>query len=48
MDLSKSDKKVARELIEKGLVTEFEEGLTEFAAIIANWKSGNASVKDSY
>jgi hypothetical protein len=48
MDLSKSDKKVARELIEKGLETEFEEGLSEFADIIADWQSGKTSIKDSY
>jgi hypothetical protein len=48
MELSKPDKKVARELIERGLETEFEEGLAEFAGIIANWQSGKTSVKDSY
>ena len=48
MTLSKPDKKVARELIERGLETEFEEGLTEFAGIIADWQSGKTSVKDTY
>ena len=48
MTLSKPDKKLARELIEKGLETEFEEGLTEFAAIIADWESGKKPVNDSY
>jgi hypothetical protein len=48
MELSKPDKKVARELIEKGLLTEFEEGLAEFAGIISDWQSGKTPVKDSY
>lgn len=48
MNLSKSDKKVARELIEMGLVNEFEGGLSEFAGIIADWQSGKISTKDSY
>ncbi|HPI12045.1 MAG TPA: hypothetical protein PLK63_13470 [Catalimonadaceae bacterium] len=48
MTLSKPDKKVARELIERGLEMEFEEGLTEFAGIIADWQSGKTSVKDTY
>ena len=48
MNLSKSDKKVARELIERGIETEFAEGMAGFAGIISDWQSGKTPIRDSY
>lgn len=48
MDLSKSDKKVCRDLIEKGLQREFTRGLQEAESILCNWKSRNKDVKETY
>ena len=39
MELSKKDKKIAREIIEKGLQKEFAKGLYKFDTILNEWKS---------
>ena len=39
IELSKKDKKVARELIDKGLQIEFANGLAAAAKIIEKWKA---------
>lgn len=41
--LSKSDKKIARACIDKGVDAEFREGLEIFEAIIHDWRSGQFS-----
>jgi hypothetical protein len=46
--LPKKDKKLARQLMDKGLLTEFEHGLKSFDAILQQWKSGNADTKETY
>ncbi len=40
MELSKKDKKVAREVINKGLQREFENGLGQAEEILRNWRKG--------
>jgi hypothetical protein len=47
-DLPKKDKKVARQLMDKGLLIEFEHGLNSFAAILEEWKTTNGDVKETY
>ena len=39
--LSKSDKKIARACIDKGVDAEFKEGLEKFEKIIRDWRAGN-------
>ena len=48
MELSKRNKKVAREVIEKGLQIEFSNGLNKAAEIIENWKKNNQSNREAY
>jgi hypothetical protein len=48
MELSKADKKAAREIIEKGLQQEFANGLDMSYQILADWKAGNKSNRDAY
>jgi len=40
MELTKRDKKVAREVIEKGLQREFENGLSKTEEILLKWRKG--------
>lgn len=48
MELSKKDKKVARETIEKGVQIEFGNGLSQADAIIQKWKSGDLENREAY
>jgi hypothetical protein len=48
MELSKKDKKVAREVIEKGLQREFEVGLGKTEEILLNWRKGVSNNTESY
>ena len=48
MELSKADKKAAREIIEKGLQQEFANGLDRSYQILADWKAGNKGTRDTY
>ena len=48
MELSKADKKTAREIIEKGLQQEFANGLDRSYQILADWKAGNKNNRDAY
>jgi len=47
-ELPKKDKKVARQLMDKGLLIEFERGLNSFDAILQKWKAENGDVKETY
>ncbi|WP_259066548.1 hypothetical protein HDF24_21820 [Mucilaginibacter sp. X4EP1] len=47
-DLPKKDKKLARQLMDKGLLIEFEQGLKSFDTILQEWKSGNSEIRDTY
>ncbi len=48
MELTKKDKKVARQLIDNGLNKEFENGLNKAAAVLKNWNDKVNDNRDSY
>ena len=48
MELSKQDKKAARELIEKGLQREIENELRKVNHILENWKCKEKNNKETY
>ena len=48
MELSKKDKKVAREVIEKGLQIEFANGLKKAEKVIENWKKNPGQNREAY
>lgn len=47
-ELSKREKKIAREAIEKGVLAEFEVGLTEAETIIKEWRKGGLDNRQAY
>jgi hypothetical protein len=47
-ELSKKDKRIARELIEKGLEVEYQQGLQQFDDILQKWKNGQFDNRDAY
>jgi hypothetical protein len=47
-ELTKREKKIARELMEKGLREEFKRGMLSFDAILQQWKSEDSDIKESY
>ncbi len=47
-ELSKREKKVAREAIEKGVLAEFEVGLKEAETIIKEWRNGKLDKRQAY
>lgn len=48
MNLSKSEKKIARIIIEKGLEKEFASGMELFYEILSDWKINHSDNKESY
>jgi hypothetical protein len=48
LELTKREKKLARELIEKGLQEEFKRGLTNFDAILQEWKTDSGDIRPHY
>ena len=48
MDLSKKDKKIAREMIEKGVQIEFANGLNEADAVVQKWKNHTLENREAY
>ena len=48
MELSKKDKKVAHEIIDKGLQREFANGLTKADYILQSWKTKANDNKETY
>jgi hypothetical protein len=48
MELSKKDKKVAREIIEKGVQIEFANGLNQADAVIQKWKNNHLGNREAY
>lgn len=48
LNLTKAEKKLAREIIEKGLQREFVSGLKESAEIIKQWEQNNLDNRDAY
>ncbi len=47
-ELSKPEKKLARQIIDKGLLIEYANGIKKQNAIIEQWKQGNIDDKDAY
>jgi len=48
MELSKKDKKTAREIIEAGLQKEFAKGLFDADAILDKWKNKSTTNQEAY
>jgi hypothetical protein len=48
IELCKKDKRIARELIEKGLQKEFQQGLQQFDSILQKWKNEQQDNRDIY
>ena len=48
LDLTKSQKKLARQVIEIGLIREFESGIGNIDKVIQQWKDGKAETKETY
>jgi uncharacterized protein involved in tolerance to divalent cations len=48
LNLSKKDKKVAREIIEKGLHKEFAKGLFDADSVLHDWKNNVRDNRESY
>jgi len=48
MELSKSDKKAARIIIEKGIMNEFANGLNEFSKILKDWEERISDNRETY
>lgn len=48
MELSKSDKKAARAIIEKGLQQEFASGLQQFSDILGKWDKNAPDHRETY
>lgn len=47
-ELSKKEKKIAREIIDKGINAEFKDALTEAKAVITEWELGKLNNRDGY
>ncbi len=48
MELSKKDKKTAREIIESGLQQEFAKALFDVDTILTGWKNKSKNNRDAY
>ena len=48
MHLSKSERRIARKLIDIGLQKEFRNGMEKFHNITSNWKTKGLNAKESY
>jgi hypothetical protein len=48
LDLSKKDKKAARQIIDKGLLKEFERGVKKIEEIIAQWQADKSDARKTY
>ncbi|MBI4648397.1 MAG: hypothetical protein HY738_17895 [Bacteroidia bacterium] len=48
MELSKKDKKIARQIIEKGLQNEFANGLYDFDTVLHDWKNSTIDNRTAY
>jgi hypothetical protein len=48
MDLTKADRKVAREIIEKGLQQEYTSGLEKSLKVLTDWKAGKKTNREAY
>ncbi len=48
MELSKKDKKIARQIIEKGLEKEFANGLYAADSVLSDWKNKSTGNRETY
>jgi|SRR3989337_2046861 len=48
LELSKKDKKAARQIIEIGLLREFEQGIQKIEEIIAQWQTDKTDSRKTY
>jgi hypothetical protein len=48
MDFSKSDKRIARTIIQKGLMKEFTKGLNKANKILNDWKQSEGDPQETY
>ena len=48
MELTKADKRAAREIIDIGLQNEFKKGLMDFASIIHDWEKTGSNSQECY
>ena len=48
MELSNKDKKVARAILERGLLKEFAKGLLDADSVLHDWKINERNNRDSY
>lgn len=48
MELSKEQKKIARGIIEEGLLREFAKGLSDTDAILKEWKNKGKNPREAY
>lgn len=48
LELSKKDKKIAREIIEIGLQKEFQQGMEKMEAILTHWKTDKTDNRETY
>ena len=47
MEFTKSERKIAKVIIEKGLQNEFASGLDQFHAILNKWKTNKETISDN-
>jgi hypothetical protein len=47
-ELPKSQKKIARQIIEMGLQREYQKGIEKVEAVIGKWKSGKLDISEAY
>lgn len=48
MELPKRDKKIARQIIEKGIQNEYVKALTEIESVLTDWKNQKRDNRESY
>jgi hypothetical protein len=48
MELTKKERKIAREIIEIGLMKEFSNGLLEADKVLNDWKNNSMNNRDAY
>ena len=48
LELTKAEKKTAREIIERGLRREMEANLQELHTLLSRWKENGSDVKETY
>ena len=47
-DLTKSEKKIARQIIEKGLMKEYQNGIEKMETLVNDWRQGKRDNRDTY